>query len=349
VKQPGITPVQNVTFDIALLDTTVWITSWGGGLRKSSDMGQTWEVVTPDTFLFDPLGNLNHRPFSVIAVEDTLWVGTAQGINKSIDDGQTWENFSHQNQEHSISGNFVVALAHQYGDGKSILWAATIEAEDPEESRAVSKTEDGGRTWSTVLEGEFAHNFGIDRVAGTVYVTTDNGLFKSVDGDSFLVFPQIVDDVKGEKVYTTEFYSAAVADDGYLWAGSGDGVAKTNNNGFTWTIYRAFEPTGQGSTPRTYAYPNPFSPLRHNQIGGDGNVRFQYNTKSATRVTVRVYDFALYLVATIVESKSRPAGDFAEVWEGHNAIGDMVANGVYFYSVEIEGDGVYWGKVMVLN
>ncbi|MGQ9558889.1 MAG: hypothetical protein ACUVTG_00515 [Candidatus Oleimicrobiaceae bacterium] len=349
LPQPGPTPVQNVTYDIALTDSAVWITSWGGGLRRSRDMGQSWEVVPPDTFLFDPYGNLNHRAFAVIAVEETLWVGTAKGVNKSIDGGRTWVNMNHQNQSSPISGNFVVALAHQRVQGKSLLWAATIEAEDPDEFRAVSVSEDGGRSWRTLLKGEFVHNFGFDPATGTVYAVSDNGLWKSVAPDSFLVFPPIVDRESGERIYTTQFYCTTVGHDGYLWVGTADGLARTNNNGFTWQILRAYVPTGTAGAPRTYAYPNPFSPMRHNQLGGDGYVRFQYNTTRPTRVTIRVYDFALDLVATVVEHKARPVGDFAEAWNGRNDRGDMVANGVYFYRLDIEGEGSYWGKVMILN
>lgn len=349
VPQPGPTPVQNVTYDIALTDSAVWIASWGGGLRRSRDMGQTWEVVTPDTFLFDPFGNLNHRAFAVIAVEETLWVGTAKGINKSIDGGRTWVNMNHHNQDHPISGNFVVALAHQRLGSKSLLWAATIEAEDPGEFRAVSVSEDGGKSWRPVLRGEFVHNFGFDPVIGTVYAVSDNGLWKSVAVDSFLVFPPIRDSQSGERILTSQFYCVAVDLANFLWVGTADGLAKTDNNGYTWAVFRAFVPTGTGGTPRTYAYPNPFSPMRHNQLGGDGYVRFQYNTTRPTRVTIRVYDFALELVATVVEGKARPAGDFSEAWNGRNDRGDVVANGVYFYRLDLEGEGSFWGKVMILN
>ncbi|MCW8961370.1 MAG: hypothetical protein OQK29_07380, partial [Ignavibacteriaceae bacterium] len=99
---------QNLTYDIAFTPGTIWITSFAGGLRKSTDMGQTWMrvVIPPDNlssinpedtldFCLSPVGgnfcengNLNHRAFSVISINDsTLYVGTAGGINKSTDNG----------------------------------------------------------------------------------------------------------------------------------------------------------------------------------------------------------------------------------------------------------------------
>lgn len=348
IPQPGPTAVQNVTYDIEVSDDIIWITSWGGGVRKSEDWGETWLEAAPDSFILDPGGKLNHRGFSLAVGEGELWVGTAGGINKSTDGGRTWINFNTTNQQNPISGNFIVALGYQIANDKKIIWGATWKAEGTNEYYAVSMSTDGGLNWNTMLKDEKAHNFSFQD--SIVYVATDNGLYKSIDyGKTWYLFPKITDLLSGEQVYSTEVYSA-YASDNMLWVGTADGLARTSNNGYTWDIFRAFKPTGKGDTPRTYAYPNPFSPLRHNQIGGDGFVRLQYNTIKDTKVTLKVYDFAMDLVAAVVHDLVRPGGgDFSEVWNGRNEYGDQVANGVYFYSVELEGDGTYWGKILIIN
>ena len=346
--QPGTTPIQNLSYDITVLDNIVWIASFGGGIQRSDDWGQTWQVAQPDTFLFDPGTKYNHRGFSVINADGELWVGTAGGVNKSTDNGNTWVNFNHNNQIDPISGDFVVALSFQKWQDKNIIWAATWETDKDNGFYAVSKSENGGQSWKTTLEGIKAHNFAIDD--SVVYVASETGLYKSIDfGQTWYLFSSIEDYQTGEKVLTEDIFSA-YAQNGILWAGTADGLARTSDNGFTWDITRAFRATGQGNEPRTYAYPNPFSPLRHNTIGDDGFVRFQYNTTRAANVTIKVFDFAMDLVKTIVEntSKSGP-GDYTELWDGRNEFGDSVANGVYFYSVDIDGDGTYWGKVMIVN
>jgi len=349
ISQPGTTPVQNVTFDIAILHSTIWIASYGGGLKKSEDWGQTWVDNPPDSFFFDPLAHLNHRAFSVITVGNSLWVGTAAGINRSLDDGKTWVNFNHRNENHPISGNFVVALAHQRVRDRDIIWAATIPAVDSTEFRAVSWSDDFGYTWHTTLKGKFAHNFAFDD--SVVYVATDSGLFKSIDGgQTWAHFPQIVDSQMGIALLTTEFYSAGVSDGHVLWGGSADGLVRTTDNGRTWKIFRTFESLGQKGAGKTYAYPNPFSPLRQNLINGNGHVRFHYYLPKPATVSVRIYDFSMDLVKTVVSGKMRPAaGEFDEVWDGTNDAGNPVANGVYFYKIERSGLEPVWGKVMVLN
>lgn len=353
IPQPGVTPIQNTTWDIAMVGSTVWIASFGGGLQKSDDFGNSWQIVPPDEYNFDPDEYLNHRVFSLLAIDNVLWVGTAGGINKTLDGGRTWVNFNHQNQAKSISGNWVIAIANQRYGNKDIIWAATrettVESQDTTEFRGVSKSEDQGYTWETFLKGETAWDFAFDDSA--VYVCTDNGLFKSIDdGENWALFPSIVDYQADEKVYSNTVYSAGISAGHTLWVGTADGLAMTQDEGLTWKIYRAFAPTGQGGEPRTYAYPNPFSPLRHNQFGGDGYVRFQYNTKNATNVTIRIFDFAMDLITTVVKDKSRPAnGDFAEVWNGKTEDGKLLANGVYFYQLTLDGDGTYWGKIMILD
>ena len=164
------------------------------------------------------------------------------------------------------------------------------------------------------------------------------------------MFPRIVDAETREAVYDNEMNCAAVDPDHGLWAGSSDGLGRTRDNGTTWKVFRTFQPPGGPEQPQTYAYPNPFSPIRDNLSGDDGHVRFQYTLRRPALVTVRVYDFGMRLVATVVEGRDRRfSGSFSETWNGRNEIGDMVANGVYFYKVDISGESPAWGKVVVMN
>ncbi|MEX0602093.1 MAG: hypothetical protein WD295_02045, partial [Bacteroidota bacterium] len=212
-------PQQNITYDIALTRGTIWIASFAGMLRKSTDQGGSWErVILPpdnlnsispeDTLSFDlspargNLGlseNLNHRVFSVYSSDDTtLWVGTANGINKSTDGGVRWVKFNHQNQSNPISGNFVVALREQRWGSRRILWAATVNALDPDEQQGVSFSDDGGATWKTTLIGERAHNFAFKD--SIVYVATNRGVFRSDDeGKTWRLNGTVFDPVSGQR------------------------------------------------------------------------------------------------------------------------------------------------------
>src|SRR3990172_2222928 len=176
---PVTTGINNVTYDIAFTDGVIWIASYAGGLRKSTDKGVTWQRVllpsveldeiSPDDtvkFALQPVegdfgtdDHLNHRLFSIITVEDTIYAGSAGGINKSSDGGISWIKFNHINQENSISGDWVVAFA--YNQSNQRLWAGTRRAEGDTEFFGVSSTSDGGENWETFLDGERVWNFGI--------------------------------------------------------------------------------------------------------------------------------------------------------------------------------------------
>ena len=342
--KPTTTNVQNLTYDIGILDSTIWIASFGGGLRKSQDMGRNWQVTTTDGFSFDVSRQLNHRAFSVLVENGNLWIGTAAGISKSSDQGQTWQRFTHQNQRFPISGNFVVAIDYQ--PYAHTIWAGTVET-DTSEYRAVSKSDNGGETWEVMLPGVFAYNFAFDD--SIVYVASDKGLYVSADaGMHWYTMPPIVDFRSGEEILTEKYYSAGVSTEfpaSRLWAGSGDGLASTIDNGNHWYINRSYQSTRAPAVSKVYAYPSPFSPSRQDFV------RFQYDITRAGEVEIDIYDFAMDKVASIREYETAPGGasyDRSAKWNGTSDSGRTVASGVYFFRAKVEGK-VTWGKLVLIN
>ncbi|MBD3166161.1 hypothetical protein GF324_06165, partial [bacterium] len=329
IDEPTTTNVYNITYDIAIKNDRVWITSWAGGLRYldlTQDMETLeWVNQPPDTNDFDVLTYNNHRAFSVAVMDSLLWVGTARGINLSYDDGETWQNFDFSSENDATpSGNFVTAMgAQKTSANRRLLWAATWQAENTDEFAGVSVTEDFGQSWRRVLGSKQApvkvNNFAFDD--SVVYAASDNGLFKSVDfGNSWREFPRIVDFDSLEAVYDSSFYSATVGFD-RLWAGGPDGLAVSGNAGNDWRLMRSFPEPESSGQPDTYANPNPFSPSRFPVV------RFAYKLDRTSRVTVEVYDFAMELVARPVDSETRPAGFRTEVWDGSGENGMDIANG----------------------
>jgi photosystem II stability/assembly factor-like uncharacterized protein len=349
--KPTTTHIQNITFDLAITEDAVWIASFGGGLRKSEDMGQSWQVVTVDGIPFDAYGYLTHRAFSVFYDGEALWVGTAGGIHKSLDGGATWTTFNHRNEQ-SISGNFVVAIGHQRTSARDIIWASTwpttTESGDQTEFKAVSKSEDGGLTWETILRDESAHNFAFDD--SLVYIATDHGVFMSPDyGETWAVYPVIFDASANRTIYDSEINTVSAGPAGTLWIGTSDGLGMTSNNGLTWKVIQVFIQPGSEGVPRSYACPNPFSPLRDRLLNAEGHCRFVYHAGRPTRTTVTLYDYEMNRVTALDYQVTQPGMQSEPVWNGKNDLGDLVAIGVYFYRIRVEGEGEYWGKVMVVN
>src|ERR1035437_1019053 len=381
---PITVKIQNLTYDIAFTHGIIWITSYAGGLRKSTDMGLHWQrvVIPPDNlnsikptdtldFCFSPSpgkfcsnANLNYRGFSVIAPNDsTIFVGTAGGINKTTNAQDTfpsWTKFTHLNQDNPITGNFVVAMA--YDTVKKNVWAATWQAEGSTESNGVSFTSDGGKSWNIFLDGEKVHNFGFK--SGDVIALSDDGVFRSSNlGVTWILPNSIYDDITKIHLSTSVFYSAAslvnhVSNTNDVWLGSGDGLAKLSEipgemwQG-KWKIYRS-APILTSQT-QTYAYPNPFSPKQD-------IIKIKYSTGGKnSNVTIRIFDFGMNYVRTVINNA--PRGQFSHVvdnfdlqtngvedtWDGRDANGNIVPNGVYFYRIEFDSNNPVFGKILVLQ
>lgn len=370
---PVTTTISNISYDISFTKNTIWIASFAGGLRKSTDMGATWErvVLPPDTldsispndvldFTLQPVAGafgdeswLNHRVFSVLGVDDsTLYVGTAGGINKSTDNGISWKKFSHNNQENPISGNFVVGLG--YNEADNSIWGATWKAEDLNEFWAVSHSSDGGENWETTLPNEHAHNFGfkyLDDGSSHVIAPTDNGIFRSNnDGGTWIQPSSIKDAHTNIPIATNIFYAATTnkinATDYHIWVGSNNGLARlSETNGFwegEWKVYLASTKVKQDET---YAFPNPFSPAQE-------LVKIKYKLNKDADVTIRIMNFSMDLVRVLVQNAPRPNREdaFIELWDGKDEIGNIVTNGVYFYRIDSDAlSEPLFGKIMVLK
>lgn len=368
IRALGITTaINNITYDIAIAGSSVYICSFAGMARVSNDTGKTWQrVIIPpdnltsigpnDSLVFDlsPSGgalnlqnNLNHRAFSVLAENDsTIWIGTAAGLNKTTNRGRSWLHFSKQTQANPISGNFVVAIGHQKTNTKNIIWAATINATDNSEKRGVSFSDDGGISWKQTLLGEFAHNFGFKNEI--VYVPTDNGVFRSGDlGQSWVQTGTIFDKTTRQRYTQSKFFGAASNGD-TVWLGGGDGLVKTVDNittpfGSSWSILHASRPVA--SVSETYSYPNPFAP-------DDEVVRLHYATgkPSTASVSIRIFDFSMNLVRTLINNASRlPGMEHDEIWDGKDGSGNQIVNGIYFYQIVVDNDEPRWGKILAIQ
>ncbi len=358
LEHPTTTHIQNTTWDLVVSNNRVWLASWAGGIRYldlTNDIADKaidehlWVNSPPDDMPFWAAENLNHLGFSLAAMDTLLWAGTAQGVNLTRDGGETWEAFRHdEDNELTISGSWVPAMGAQVtSTGKNIIWVATrstAASGGSDQYAGISMSDNFGATWQRVL-GSYddpivAHNFAFRDTS--VYVSTDEGLFKSEDyGQTWGLYPKPHDLVTDEKIYTDRVHQAAFGFDQF-WMSSPDGVAVSNDDGYTWSVIRSYPKPDSGKNPESYAYPVPFSPSRSDVV------RFQYHTDKADDITLEIYDFAMELVIRPVKDKFKPAGDNVEVWDGYGPNGKVIANGAYFY--RISGGGAdRWGKFMILD
>jgi hypothetical protein len=360
-----VTPITNITFDLAYDGKRLWATSFAGGLRVSHNHGQTWRRVllpwddvdilnetvfnsmlsdikaSPEYYSIDPVLHMNHRAFSVVARNDTIVVGTAGGINLSLDGGISWQRWTSLNS--NITGNWVVALHLQTTPDDIIIWASTVNT-NSRETQGISALSLNNRYWETALEGFRINNFGSNEQF--VYAATDDGLYVSRDGLHFLNFPTIVSSDGRDRIYSESVFSVFVDDYNRIWVGTGDGLAWSDDKGETWQI----EKSGQAVEDDTFfAYPNPFSPRHQKVFQGEGNLIIRFTAQSNTSITLDVYDFSMRRVRNILDGvPSVFDGKQETTWNGKNEKGEYIANGTYFLRLQ-KADKSFWSKVMIVN
>ncbi|MFC2133334.1 hypothetical protein ACFLTH_01850 [Bacteroidota bacterium] len=378
---PITVPEENFIYDVDFTSDAVWIASRAAGLRKSTDMGQTWQrVVLPPDYLdaihpdddldfeLSPQAgqltsetNLNHIAFSVYVLNDTtIFAGTSGGFNISTDGGISWRKLNRFNQDNPISGNQVLTIS--YDEFKNTIWASTWKTWDETENWGVSSSSDGGETWEVHLPGEKSEGVGFKYiyngnliVDSHVIVTSRTGLFGTTNGGkSWIAAPYIYDEetnlslaVNYFRTADTKYNDNGTAD---IWVGSLNGLARLREStGFwqgEWEIFFVSRPLT--TQEESYTFPNPFHPGRDVSV-----TRFKYSTGGTqSEVTIRIFDFGMNLVRTVIQNATRSLTLHdapIDYWDGRDDKSRIVPNGVYFYRIDINSNDPLYGKILVVR
>lgn len=173
-------------------------------LHKSEDMGNTWEIISPDLTTNDPTkqgqedsgglskdnsGAENHTTIFTIAEstldENVIWVGTDDGnVQVTQDGGKTWTN-----TVANISGlpknTWVYHIEASVFD-KATAYAVFEGHTNNDMNPYAYKTTDFGKTWKSIItEGidGFARNIQEDYVnPDLLFLGTEFGLYITLDG-----------------------------------------------------------------------------------------------------------------------------------------------------------------------
>ena len=360
------TEINNISYDLSIGGDYIYAASWAGGLRRYGPLyseQKKWQIIPlpmdSDSNLIcgaidletyelnpnDPVngGNHNHKGFSVYVDDNTVWTGTANGINKGIieEDCINWEHH-YTSTWNNISGNWVIGFINQkLDDGTYRLWAITWAGEGNNEKNALSFTDDGGKTWKiTFPSGESEKVYNLYANENRIWAATASGLYVSEDGEHWEKYSRPIDALTGEEILS-ESVLAVYNQYNWLWMGTIDGISIFEKDTIT-TIHRFWESANPFS-----AYPNPFLINDYNQVGGDGHVRFVYFNPDNYKGTIDIFDFTMDKVIQLINPHTND-NESELIWNGKNEYGDKIANGVYFCRLSLNGK-YYWTKLAVVN
>jgi len=360
------TDIQNVSYGVAVLGDYIYAASWAGSLRRFNYVEDEpeWEVVPlpmdneevsicgqidESIYQINPVGNYvdnydcgyefdNHKVFSVFSDKDTLWVGTADGINKGVVNSNSCINWKHYtSDEYGFYDDWVIGFENQLLEDEitNRLWAITWDRQYSGSHEFYggppSYTDDGGQTWHVVEEFDSKDllTYNISSTLEKIYISSDQGLFFTTNYSEVNLWDELVlpSNISTQSVFDSEYLEAK----NNIFVGTGQGVCVYDGTSFS------CESSNSDISNTFYAYPNPFDFNNTNQL------TFVYdNDENNLDGEIEIYDIAMDRVIKINASGiSR--------WNGNNEFGDRVSNGLYICKYKDRNGNAYLFNIIVVN
>jgi hypothetical protein len=147
---------------------------------------------------------------------------------------------------------------------------------------------------------------------------------------------------------------------GHFWIASSNGLFLSNHErpgDSSEFILLHRDRAIQAGLKETYALPGIINNYVDPNTGTTpySKCKFVYKLGSDANVTIRVYDFSMRLVTTIIENEPRKAAtavgrstnEKKDIWEGTTGTGRSVAPGVYYYKITASTGERSFGKIVV--
>jgi photosystem II stability/assembly factor-like uncharacterized protein len=270
----------------------------GNKIYRSTDHGENWTIPNPDPI---PGEFVDATSLLINQSNDYIFVGEVDVYAiRSTDNGQTW----------AIKNSGLI--------GSVLSWGFTSNYSFAGNDYGIFRSPDHGDSWFQLM-GEAVLSLTVNPVdhiyAGTyygeIYMSTDNGnTWLQIDNG-----------------FTTSYIQTlCINSDGYLFAGTVNGLYRTINNGANWTllnipvaIENKFEnPPEEFNLKQNY--PNPLNPV----------TIIKYILPKVSDVELIIYNPLGQRIRTLV-NQHQPAGIFEVQWDGRDEDGAPVVSGVYIY------------------
>lgn len=316
------------------------------GLYRNVKMGNGWEQMAtgPDNIVTLDLAIHPSDPSTIYAA---TW---GDGIYKGKDGGD-WREMSEGLIDKRVSS---IAIAPSNCE---VLYAQTYHG-------ILHSSEDAGESWVRIenpVDGSEISLLAITpRRAGTIYIKSDNSLFKSTNyGRSFgmIAVPQnsiplalVIDELRSQTLYlgavnpaSGEYRIYKSLDNGESWFPFGNGFpnvmvnmlsidpinpriiyAGTSGGVFRLT-QRAQNESREAEIFSAINYPNPFKSSQ--------GTTFRYTLPYDSLVTIRLFSMSGAFICTVTADATKSSGSQEDTWDGRDEQGNSVLPGMYIYNI----------------
>ncbi len=188
---------------------TIFAGTYGAGVFRSTDNGQSWTQAHYSS-------SLNYVNALAINSSSHIFVGS-WGLLRSTDNGETWASTGLANT--SVTAVAINSSGH--------VFAGTF-------GQGILRSADNGETWTQVNNGLPAPGYWVSDIAinssDHLFVATDQGIFRSTDnGENWTEV--------NNGLTNTNVDSLAINSPGHIFAGTwgNEGIFRSTDNGETWT------------------------------------------------------------------------------------------------------------------
>ncbi len=297
---------------------TVYVAPDGGPMRKSTNWGANWTILSggeSGTFrspcdVIIPFENPN-----VILVGDGVTGSGSGKVWKSIDGGMTWTLIN------TVSGSEIPMMANTSQDLNLIYhttWSSGSFWKSNNLGTSYSNLNQSGSLWATDIAKDDPTAVSYDLYGTNSYLSLDGGA-------TFQTIPATSSPAAG----------VVYMDKATLLYQHGSGVDKLV---VTYTVTPVVS-NGQVSSevPSAFGlaqnYPNPFNP----------STQIKYDIAKASLVTLKVYDVIGNEVAVVFNGNLN-AGKYSADFNASN-----LATGIYFYSLSVDGVKIDTKKMILVK
>ena len=324
----------------------IWAGCWTGGVAISEDDGNTWRTSVPSGELY------GDNVFALARTDDFLFAGTGAGLAISEDEGDSWTLSA------PLGSRVVGFVEVQEIGGEPWVWVGTVTDQEYGGWYGLWLVRRSGEFWTwTKVAAET--NPGIN--SNSIYwieIGADDHLWVAtayngpgqIGGLSHRYPNGTWETITGRGLYSNNIYSVSTVDNQTIWVGTPLGLHVSRDGGASFEIIDFQPRSGFIDEPIAYAFPNPFSPMGH----GVCTIRFSVSGDPLTHdavVDIDIYDLEGRHVRNLVSGELYQGGyEYQkDVWDGNDASGRQVANGVYYYVIKANGERAFTGKIAVVE
>ena len=381
--------------DLAWTKGAFWLACSDGGLVRLDIATNALKAFLPgNTYSFSPSKIAENSGISLttfpdttqrviaLAVEDSsqaspaAWVVTPKKLWRFSYVDTLWDSAAPVLADSTLSFvQYQAAYAAKSLDTLRLYASITVQNRKGPPDTSFFKYDFAKKSWGKRLDkAPSSLAFG---QSGQLYLNVKNyiSLYRETPGDSLVIGgAQTFDKFQARMTKATGgnypdnvngiLYAPQPGGLAQLWIASSANVLPSVNNGLFFSLdeqlgeqnglafnYVHSDKKLNTGLKQTYAYPSILNSVNY------AKAVFAYSLSKASKVTIRIYDWNMDLVRTVINNKDRPAGNdqangrsanaAEDAWDGTTDSGRRVAVGVYYYKITAQSGEKSFGKIIV--